>query len=96
MLSCTVCCTMMSTYHSGDEELAAIGVGSRIGHGQHVGLVVAQLEVLVGERVAIDGLSSGTIASSEVPAWCSTTDTYMMYNQYGAMNNTHTQGVMLL
>src|SRR5689334_13759289 len=40
----------------GDEELGAVGVGSGVGHREEEGAVVAELEVLVGELVAVDGL----------------------------------------
>jgi hypothetical protein len=40
----------------GDEELGSIGVGSSVGHGEQEGLVVPQLEVLIGELVSVDGL----------------------------------------
>ena len=44
--------------HSGDEELRSVGVAPGIGHGQPAGSEVLQLEVLVLELVAIDGLSA--------------------------------------
>jgi hypothetical protein len=40
----------------GDEELGSVGVGSSVGHGEQEGLVVPELEVLVGELVSVDGL----------------------------------------
>lgn len=40
----------------GDEELGSVGVGSSVGHGEQEGLVVPQLEVLIGELVSVDGL----------------------------------------
>lgn len=39
---------------SGDEELGAVGVLAGVRHGQPAGAVVAQLEVLVLETVAVD------------------------------------------
>ena len=39
---------------SGDEELGAVGVGAGVGHGQEALLGVLQLEVLVGELLAVD------------------------------------------
>lgn len=39
---------------SGDEELRAVGVLSGVGHGQHAGLGVLELEVLVGELLTVD------------------------------------------
>jgi hypothetical protein len=44
----------------GDEELAAIGVLARVGHGKEALLAVLELEVLVGELGAVDGLAAGT------------------------------------
>ena len=46
--------------YSGDEELRAVGVGAGVGHGQETGLGVSQLEVLVREFLAVDGLSART------------------------------------
>jgi len=43
--------------YGGDEELGPVGVGARVGHRQEEGLVVRELEVLVGELVTVDGLS---------------------------------------
>lgn len=40
----------------GDEELGSVGVGSSIGHGEEEWSVVSELEVLVRELVAVDGL----------------------------------------
>ena len=39
---------------SGDEELRAVGVPASVGHGQQSRLGVLQLEVLVGELVAVN------------------------------------------
>ncbi len=50
------------------EELAAIGVGPRVGHGQHSGAVMLQGEVFVGEHLAVDGLAAGAVARREVAA----------------------------
>ncbi len=47
----------------GDEELGAVGVGTSVGHGEAAGLLVAKLEGLIGELHAVDGLTTGTIAS---------------------------------
>jgi len=49
-----------------DEELGSVGVGSSVGHGEQEGLVVPQLEVLVGELVSVDGLSTGTVLIGEL------------------------------
>jgi hypothetical protein len=54
--------------HGTDEELGAVGVGPGVGHGEHAGSRVAQLEVLVGELGAVDGLPSGAVAAGEVAA----------------------------
>ena len=50
------------------EELAAVGVGPRVGHGQHAGAVMLQGEVLVGKHLAVDGLAAGAVARREVAA----------------------------
>lgn len=36
-------------------------VGAGVGHGQQTGAVVLQLEVLIGELLAVDGLATGTL-----------------------------------
>ena len=41
----------------GDEELTAVRVSARIGHGQVHGPLVLQLEVLVLKLVSVDALS---------------------------------------
>jgi len=48
------------------EELASVGVGASIGHGENTGSGVLQDEVFVGEFVAVDGLASGSVTSGEV------------------------------
>ena len=50
----------------GDEELRAVGVGAGVGHGQEVGLRVGELEVLVVELVAVDGLAASAVSVGEV------------------------------
>lgn len=45
---------------------ASLRVGASVGHGQQTGLVVLQLEVLVGELLAVDGLATGAVAAGEV------------------------------
>jgi hypothetical protein len=47
-----------------EEELGAVGVWSGVGHGEHARTSVCELEVLVGELFTVDGLSAGTIVSS--------------------------------
>lgn len=49
-----------------DEELRSVGVGTSIGHREGSGGTVLDLEVLVFELLAVDGLSSGSIAIGEV------------------------------
>jgi len=49
-----------------NEELRAIGVGSSVSHGQDSRSGVLQLEVLVLELVAVDGLSTGSVVVGEV------------------------------
>lgn len=53
---------------SSNEELRAVGVLASICHGQDAWLSVLQLEVLVGELLAIDRLATGTVAFREVTA----------------------------
>ena len=50
----------------GDEELRAVGVRTSVGHGQQARLVVLQLEVLVGELLAVDGLATRAVTAGEV------------------------------
>ena len=49
-----------------NKELAAIGAGPCIRHREQEWAVVLQLEVLVFELLAIDGLSTGPVACREV------------------------------
>jgi hypothetical protein len=42
-----------------DEELRAVRVLARVGHGQQAGAGVLELEVLVLELLAVDGLTAG-------------------------------------
>ncbi len=49
-------------YDGGDEELGTVGVGTSVGHGEKEGLLMTELEVLVGELVAVDGLFRGLLA----------------------------------
>lgn len=52
--------------NGGDEKLGAIGVWSSIGHGEKVWPIVLQLEVLISEFLAVDGLSTSSVVSGEV------------------------------
>jgi len=49
-----------------DEELGAVGVGAGVGHGQDPWPGVLEVEVLVVELVAVDGLAAGAVVVREV------------------------------
>ena len=49
-----------------EEELAAVGVGASVGHGEDTAAGVAVLEVLISEFLAIDGLATSAVATGEV------------------------------
>jgi len=51
-----------------DEELAAVGVGSSVGHAEDSGSGVLELKVLVLELVAVDGLAPSSVVVGEVTA----------------------------
>jgi hypothetical protein len=46
--------------------LVSLRVGAGVSHGEDTGASVLQSEVLVPELLAVDGLTAGTVASSEV------------------------------
>lgn len=56
------------SFDRAQEELGPVGVGPGVGHGQGAGAGVLQGEVLVGELVAIDGFSTGSVVVGEVAA----------------------------
>ena len=49
-----------------DEELGAVGVGAGVGHGEHEGLLVCELEVLVCELLAVDGFAARALFQCRV------------------------------
>ena len=50
-------------------KLGSVGVGTRVGHGEDAGAGVLELEVLVGELGAVDGLAAGAaVVVGEVAA----------------------------
>jgi len=53
---------------SAEEELASVGVGAGVGHGQNSRPGVLLDEVFIGELVAVNGLAAGAVASGEVSA----------------------------
>ncbi len=50
---------------SGDKELAAIGVGPSIGHGQQSRLLMRELKGFILKLSSIDGLSSSACLAAE-------------------------------
>ena len=52
--------------NGGDEELRTVGVGASVCHGKEARAGVLELEVLVSELRAVDGLTTNTGAVSEV------------------------------
>ena len=55
-------------FGAGDEELTAVGVLARVGHGQQAGPGVLQAEVLVGEVGSVDAHGARAVAIDEIPA----------------------------
>jgi len=53
---------------SANKELRTVGVGSSVGHAEDARAGVLELEVLVLELVAIDGLASSAVVVGEVSA----------------------------
>lgn len=43
-----------------------VRVGAGVGHGENTGTGVLELEVLIGEGLAVDGLATSTVVSGEV------------------------------
>ena len=54
--------------HGAEEELGAVGVGARVGHGEDAGSGVGEGEVLVGEGPAVDGPTARAVVVGEVTA----------------------------
>jgi len=52
--------------NGGNEELGAVGVLAGVGHGEEERLGVLELEVLIGELLAIDGLSTSSVVVGKV------------------------------
>jgi hypothetical protein len=50
----------------GNEELAAVGVFAGVGHAEKALAGVLELEVLIRELCAVDGLSASTVSSGEI------------------------------
>ncbi len=55
----------MGSGDSGDEELAAIGVGPSIGHGEQSRLLMRELKGFILKFSSIDGLSSPACLAAE-------------------------------
>ena len=49
-----------------NEELGSVGVGTSVGHGEQSWAGVLQLEVLVSELLAVDGLATSAVVVGEV------------------------------
>jgi len=60
--------------YSTDEELGAIGVGARVGHGKDAFAHMRQIKVLVVEAIPVNRFSSGAVVVRKVSLWlCFTT-----------------------
>ena len=51
-----------------EEELRAVGVGAGVGHREDAGALVLELEVLVLELVAVDGLPARSVLVRKIPS----------------------------
>jgi hypothetical protein len=54
------------SFHSTEEKLTSVRVGSSIGHGKNSGASVRELKVFIGELVSVDGLASSSVVVGEV------------------------------
>ena len=52
--------------YSTDEELGAIGVGARVGHGENAFAHMRQIKVLVVEAIPVNRFPSGTVVVRKV------------------------------
>ncbi len=61
-----VCAIEPRSDDGGDEELRTVRVLSCVRHREETGAGVLQLEVLIRELLAVDGLATGAVALGEV------------------------------
>lgn len=66
LTECDMFVVEVGGWHSGDEELRSVGVGTGIGHRQEERLVVLPGERLVCELFTVDRLSAGPVSGSEI------------------------------
>jgi len=52
--------------HGAEEELGSVCVGTSVGHGENPRTGVLVVEVLIGELLAVDGFTSGSVSSGEI------------------------------